>query len=194
MLEKEDENILTDLLKLDEKEKNKELVYNYKFQRIEKNHLQSIADNEPINLINYNLETQRCEKDVLYCLFKRPHTITELLITKFHELIVKKYSPDLALSRVFNDAMEFLLKNKKAHPKILTFFILLIVCREKEAQKIIQDTYKLNLWPVNHLDKFVNEFSKIIYDETFKFPFGESNIIQIIHQCVNTAELIYMSM
>lgn len=136
------------------------------------------------------LETTRCENDILYCLFHRPETIAPLLFTKFHELVLKKNSPDLAQSRMFRDAMSFLQDQNKTNYNILIFQILLFVCREVEAQSIISEYNKQQR--VGHLEKFVFEFNKYI-DDVFKMPFGEGNVIWVVNHFVKVAEIMYMS-
>jgi len=138
---------------------------------------------------HHQLETQRCEGDILYCLFRRPKTVAKLLLNKFHELALKKNSPDLGQSRMFRDAMSFLIDNPRASMKIIIFQILLFICREEEAQATILEYNKA---PMGHLEKFVSEFSNYISD-VFKMPFGEGNVIFIVNRFVQVAETMYLT-
>ena len=136
-------------------------------------------------------ENEKCANDILYCLFRRPQTIAPFLVDKLHQLALKKNAPDLGQSRIFRDAMDFLINNKRASYKILTFQILLFICREEEAQAIIQELNQ-GKQQIGHLNTFVIEFSKYI-DEVFKMSFGEGNMLWIVNNFVITAELMYMS-
>lgn len=169
---------------------SQEVVYHVQVKRYKKEQLEKFKQNIDFDEIRKR-ENEKCANDILYCLFRRPQTIAPFLVDKLHQLALKKNAPDLGQSRIFRDAMDFLLNNKRVSYKILTFQILLFICREEEAQAIIQELNQ-DKQQIGHLNTFVIEFGKYI-DEVFKMSFGEGNMLWIINNFVITAELMYMS-
>jgi hypothetical protein len=188
MGEKEDLEVLKRLKELDEEDEKKRIFpiqYHLRVKIYKKSELIEAVGGS--NTTTTTIENQKCESDIMYCLFKRPHIVAPLLYEKFRELALKKNSPDLGQSRVFMDAMTFLSTHSRPHYTIMTFQILLFLCREDEAQEIISTTSG-----GEKIYKFVNEFNKHI-ENVFKMSFGESNIKWIVREFVDRAELIYMS-
>jgi hypothetical protein len=163
------------------------------------NVLQQLSDKAGFTKHNTEIESARCEADLMYTIFKRPETVTDVLLEGLIALIKKKDSPDLEKSRIFTDAVAFLCQHPRASQKIKIFNILLILSREPEAVGIIRDGYVINhpgnMWgdrAFAHLDSFLQEIAKMIHG-LYTSNFGEPNIITNIHTAVLYAEKVYLT-
>ena len=161
--------------------------------------LQKMAEKKGFAQCNKQIEDARCEADLMYAIFKRPDTVLPTLLPGLVEIIKKKNSPDLEKSRMFRDAMEFLLKNPNADSRLRIFFTLWIINREQEAKDIIRKAYLVehpgNLWETKchtHFDRFTHhlaELCKCVQIESF----GAGNIIKVIRTTVLCAEQLYLT-
>lgn len=137
-------------------------------------------------------EDRRCASDLMYSIFKRPEEYVPQLYPRLIELIEKKYAPDLLKSRVFRD----LHGNPPSDVTIQTFYSLLIIAREEEAQDVIQSAYGPDsLWGDKSSRRFQNEYLPVLramIDQAFNEPFGQVNIVDIVTWLVCEAEQLYM--
>lgn len=174
-------------------------VYHIFRHSYKRSRLQALMDAKGFTKINRNLEDEHCEADLMYALFKRPSTIIQPLLTGMFEIAKKKNSPDILQSRMIRESIKFLLENPNASNNVKVFNILLILNREPETIEIFKTGYVIdhpgNLFGSNchaHLDNFLSHLKLLLYN-TFRVSFGETNVVDIIHQVVIDAEFIYLS-
>lgn len=162
-----------------------------------KKNLEELAEKKGYNTWAKTIEDERCEADLIYRLFKRPETVVDALLRGLVDLIEKKNAPDLGESRNHRDAMAFLFKHPRVDAKIKLFYILLIVAREPEAQKVIKSGVdpKNSMWGKDW-EKRVDAFFKNLQGHVIQMygaPFGETNIEERVGNFLIGAELLYVS-
>jgi hypothetical protein len=160
-------------------------------------HLETLVQKKGYKAWAKQIEDERCESDLMYRLFKQSNETIDTLLRGLVELIEKKNAPDLGDSRMHRDAMAFLFKHPRVDAKVKLFYILLIVAREPEAQRVIEAGYDTNknIWG-NEWQKKMSVFFKHLEEHVtrmYNSPFGETNIEQVINDFVNAAELLYLS-
>lgn len=160
--------------------------------------LQKLADKHRFTEQNQAIEDKRCQTDLMYALFQRPHTVLPRLLPGMLALIERKHSPDLGSDPMFCDARNFLLSdNGHGQCQIKVFMILMIVNRDSESHAIIKDGY-LNgsLWGDEkagqaHFERFLEPLALLV-DGLFNAPFGEANVISRIFEFVVGAKIQYL--
>lgn len=169
-------------------------------QSFDEKQLEALSKEHGFTEINERVETQRCDADIMYALFRRPESVAPKLLSGFRDLILKKYEPDLAESSKFCDAMSFLLEDPRAQTCAKIFYILFILNREEEACEVIRTSYATtatqSLWGkhdgATHFGVFLGHLKNLV-DGTLRFPYGETNIDHIMHWFVRCAEVAYLS-
>jgi hypothetical protein len=136
----------------------------------------------------------RCDGDLMFQLFERPRTCIDQLFKQLCKLIEKKLSPDLQRSRMYTDMVK-----QDCNMVCKTFFVLLIIAREEEAQQVVMDAYneKTSIWKDKSASRFQTNYIprlKELFNQQFHERFGEVNIVQIMHFYVNEAQKLYMSL
>ncbi len=170
-------------------------VYQHKYKR---SRLKTLFDTKGFTNRNTLIENERCAADLMYAMFKRPSTVMPKLLAGLIEVIKKKNSPDLGQSRMFREAVNFLTVHPHASDRIKVFNVLLILNREPEAVEVFKAGYiadhKGNLFGktyATHLDVFLFHLRALVHN-TFTFPFGEPNVVDVVHKFVAYAEQIYL--
>lgn len=186
------------MIKQEEGQKNEDVYKTGKHPVFSTKHLETLIKKKGYAIWAKEIEDERCKADLMYRIFKQyDYETIDTLIGGLVELIEKKNAPDLSNSRMHRDAMEFLFKHPRVCLKIKVFYILLIVAREPEAQRVIRAGYdtKKNIWG-NEWQKKIDVFFKHLAEHVtrmYNAPFGETNIEQVVNDFVNAAELLYLS-
>jgi hypothetical protein len=162
--------------------------------------LQKMSDALGFTAHNTAIEDARCEADLMYALFRRPHTVAPKILAGFLEIIKKKNSPKLEQSRMFRDAMEFLTTNPNADNRLKIYYILMVINREVEAKDFIRTAYianhRGNMWGernyVAHFERFTRHLSELVENASTS-TFGAGNIIEFVRSFVLCAEQLYMT-
>jgi hypothetical protein len=166
--------------------------YNVNYQRYPTQTLHEMATRAGFLANATRVEDERCATDLLYALFRRPHTVAERLLRGLVEVVRTKYAPDFDQSRMCVDAMHYLTGAEDAPSVSVTrarvFYTLLILSKEPEARAV----FVAGVPDARHLDAFIGRLRVMIHG-TFLFPFGETNIIHVIQQFLLDAEHEYVT-
>jgi hypothetical protein len=161
--------------------------------------LQKMADKNGFTANNRQLEDARCEADLMYALFRRPKEIIPKMLAGFLEIIKKKNSPKLELSKVARDGIAFLIDNPRAADCVKLYIVLRIINREPEAKELIRSSHLAqhpgNIWENNyvaHFERFLRHLAEL-YENADTASFGAGNIIEYVRSLVLCAEQLYMS-
>ena len=148
---------------------------------------------------HHDLENDHCDSDLLYALFKRPRTVTQKLLSGFVEIIKKKNAPDLERSRMFCDAISFLLENPRTDERVKVFYILWIISAEPDTKEVIVaghvKDHKGDLWGDKynmHFEIFLQNLKQLVA-ETKYCPFGQTESVNMVHRFILCAERIYFT-
>ena len=158
--------------------------------------LQQLADKHRFTEQNQAIEDKRCQTDLMYALFQRPHTVLPRLLPGMLALIERKHSPDLGSDPMFCDARKFLLADG-ADDHIKVFMILMIINRDCESHAILKDGYlDGSLWGDEmagqaHFERFLDPLAQLV-DGLFNAPFGEANVINRVFEFVVGAKIQYL--
>lgn len=152
--------------------------------------LQELSDKLGFTQHNTQIEDDRCQRDIMYKLFKRPHTLLGTLLPGFTEIARKKNAPDYGKSALIHDAGAFVLEHRRADHTIKLFHLLIILSREEEAQNVIKAGQPRELGQL-FAQRYIPQLQAQV-ESTFRFPFGEANIIDIVRVFVQRAEHMYV--
>lgn len=174
--------------------------YHVRYQTFPLKRLREWAEENEYAKRNKEIEDERCEADLLYELFKRPHVAADRLLRGLIELIERKNEPDLERSRMFREARDYVIHHPRCPLLLKQFSILLILSREPDALSVFEAGYKPHhrgcLWGTQcnqHLRTFVQQHLRCMVDGTMSCAFGESNIVLIVRRFVHDAEHIYLT-
>lgn len=159
-------------------------------------HLKKLQEKQGYNVWAKKIEDEKCDTDLMYRLLKRPETVVDALLPGLVEIIEKKNAPDLKESRMHRDAMTFLTEHPRVDAKIKLFYILLIIAREPEAQRVIKAGYSPKCMWGDQWEKRANAFFKHLGEHVIRMssaPFGETTIEDRVGEFVIGAELLYVS-
>jgi len=165
--------------------------YNVAYQRYPTAALHEMAARAGFLANAARVEDERCAQDVLYALFRRPHTVAAQLLRGLVEVLRTKYAPDFAQSRMCQDAVRYMLENPEGSQppeRARAFYILLILSKEPEARAVFAE----GVPDARRLDAFIVRLRAMVHG-TFAFPFGETNIIQVVQQFLLDAEHEYLT-
>ena len=161
--------------------------------------LQQMSDAKGFTQYNIQLENARCEADLMYAIFRRPQTVIPQLLQGFLEIIKKKNNPKLEQSRIFREAVSFLMDNPNADVRIKIFYVLWILNREPEAKELIKNAYLVNhvgnIWEGKchaHFDKFIKSLAEL-WRAVEVEPFSTGTIIEVVRATVLCAEQMYLT-
>lgn len=162
--------------------------------------LQKIFDDNGFSAINKQLEDARCEADLMYAIFNRPHIAIPTLLKGFLEIIEKKNTPKLGQSKMYRDAVSFMTENPRADNRAKIYFVLLIINREPEAQEFIEASYLPqhpgNIWENDyktHFKTFSQTHLPRLVESAHTSAFGAGNIIEFVRSFVLCAKQLYLS-
>jgi hypothetical protein len=172
-----------------------------KRQRFSLQRLQSLADKHAFSKRSRTIEDARCDADLLYALFQRPHTVLPTLLPGLLEMVVKKNAPAMDDLSMWGDARNYLLASAP-HPladdEIKVFMVLIIINRDVEAHAVFKAGYSNgNLWGdaqagCAQFDKFLGHLAQLV-DGLYKSPFGEANVLQRVFELVVASKIFYLS-
>lgn len=157
--------------------------------------LEKLSQENAFTAISKEVEDTRCQTDIMYKLFKRPHLIVDKLLNGLVELTKKKNSPNLEQSRLFREATQILRENSMLPDCIKVYMILIIINIDTDAQGVMRKGYQpQNLWGTNaqsHFSTFLQKLNMLI-NESMLQQFAYHNIVHIVKTFLVKAEQLYM--
>lgn len=131
---------------------------------------------------------QRCARDPMYALFKRPETVLPRLLPRLLDLLQAKDAATQAQhSRMYREAIRFLRGQARVHvsTRIQLFFALLVLGREPEARAAVA--------PPGGALHFFEELAALVQGVLFRTPFGDTNVVFLVDRFLVCAELLYVT-
>lgn len=170
-------------------------VYHQGRQVFSRNYLEKLAKENAFSTISKQVEDKRCQTDVMYRLFKRPHLIADKLLNGLVELVKKKNAPNLEQSRVFQEATTILRETSALPDSIKVFMTLIIINVDTDAQSVMRKGYQpQNLWGANaqaHFSMFLEKLSALT-TQLLTQSFAFHNIVPLVNTYLVKAEQLYM--
>lgn len=143
------------------------------------------------------LHRQRCACDPMYqlCFFATENDFSLQFFNRCVQVIFKKYGSALSQDPFLLHVIDLLRKHHQ-DSDIMTFVILFMIRWESELSKVMEDTMDLHsthtLFNRVHFRNFL-QFLMRITDETCRFPFNKTNMIQRVQDFRMSAVTEYMT-
>lgn len=168
-------------------------------QRYKRHELETLLKETAFAKLAAQVERERCEADLLYCLLMKPsEELLNRVLRQCHEMVLKKNAPDMDNSRIIRESWDVLMRAGNTHVKLFRFLFMLN--HEPEIQEMMRHGYILNhpgnLWGErahSHLADFLLSLEKMVKD-TLNWPCSDANILDVVHNMVNGARLAYMTL